>query len=176
MMYIEDAAMDATVARDPALQEIVQGRRVLLWGPGYAATAGAQVCISFGSICCTVGVLFLGPLDIAHFERVLAFGILPCGAVAVGLSQSVLRGWVLGRAYIYRFSQVLVLASLSVTIACAVLRDGTRQWVFATAVSSLGLLFSLVGTRLIAGPGYALTSALFRARCAYATRSSTTKI
>jgi hypothetical protein len=167
--------MDAAVARDPALQEIVQGRRVLMWGPGYAATAAAQACVSFASICCVVGVLFLGPLDIAHLERMLVFGILPSGAVAVGLSQSVLRGWALGRAYIYRFSQALCLAALSAFIACLVSRDGTRQWLFASALSSLGVLFSLVGTRLIAGPGFALTSALFRARRAYAHRTSRRK-
>jgi hypothetical protein len=164
--------MDAIVAGDSALQEVVQGKRLLLWGPGYAATASAHACMSFGSICSLVSFLFLGSLDITHFEHMLVFGFLPSGAVLIGLSQTVLRGWTSGRQYIYRFTQILTILSASVFIACLAQGGGQRQWTFAFALSSLGFLFSVVAMRLVAGTGYALTSATFRARRAYAKRVS----
>ena len=168
MKYVADAEVDAVVASDGSLQDVVQGRQITLWGPGYAATAGAQACSSLGAVCSLVAVVFLGPLELERVAHFFAFGILPSGALLVGINQAVLRGWKRARRCVYRLSQVLSASSFAVFLVCLFLREAQRQWFFAVSVSVLGVLLSVIAMRLVAGPSYALTSAVFRARRAHA--------
>ena len=171
MKYLDDAAVDKIVADDPALQDAVQGRRLLLWGPGYGAWVSAQACMSFGSLCSIVAWTFLQPLDVQRFWHMMAFGVLPTGAILIGLSQTVLRGFAFGRRAIYRLTQLLSVAALGVSTACLVLREGSRGS-FALGLSAAGSVLCISAMVLVAGPGYALASAFFRARRAFGLRGA----
>lgn len=163
MRYIEDVAADQVVANDPALQEVVQGRRLLLWGPGYSSWVGAQSCMSFGSICSVLAIAFLSPLNLERFWMIMALGLMPVGLSLIGLSQTVLRGYKIGRIYIYRFTQLLSLAASCVVVVCLMQTTG-KAWRFALGLSVVGLVLSVTSMLLVAGTGYALASAVFRAR------------
>jgi hypothetical protein len=92
-------------------------------------------------------------------------GLMPTGLVLIGLSQSVLRGYKIGRIYTYRFTQALSWAALCVVLICLTQPDSAAQR-FALGLSVVGIVLSVTSTLLVAGRGYALASAFFRARMA----------
>lgn len=171
MKYVDDIAVDKIVAEDRALRDVVQGRRVMLWGPGYGAWVGAQACMSFGSICAIIAAAFLAPPGVEHFWKTMVFGVLPTGAVLVGTSQTVLRGFAFGRRVMYRFTQLLSVVSIGVVLACLQFGDNARG-PFSLGLSVAAGMLCIASMFIVAGPGYALASAFFRARRVHGLRES----
>jgi hypothetical protein len=79
------------------------------------------------------------------------------------LAFLVLRGFRLARIYIYRFSVTLIAVATIIAATAVVLGDR-----FAIGFAVFGVLVSAAAHRLVAGPSYALFSAFFRAKRAYA--------
>lgn len=159
MMYVRDDVVDAVVAKDQTLQDVVQGRRLMLWRPGTLATVAAQGCMMFGGIGLLGSVLWLWPITTNSFKYAFFCGLLPLATTTAGLFQGVVRGWPPARTYSYRFA--IVMTSLSACVAFASL----ALWkIISLGCAAVGLVFHLGAIWLIAGEGYALTSALFRAQ------------
>jgi hypothetical protein len=161
MTYVRDDVVDAVIARNQTLQEVVQGRRLMLWRPGTTATVIAQGCLMFGGIGLMGSVLWLWPPSVATFKYGFFFGLLPLAAVTGGVFHGVVRGWPSARTINYRFA--LVMSALSV---CAAIVSLTL-W----KLVSLATAGASVAAWLISGEGYAITSAMFRAQREHANRT-----
>src|ERR1700759_3197241 len=107
MTYVRDDVVDAVIARDETLQEVVQGRRLMLWRPGTTATVIAQGCLMFGGIGLMGSVLWLWPLSVSSFKYGFFFGLLPLATVTGGVFHCVVRGWPSARTINYRFALVM---------------------------------------------------------------------
>jgi hypothetical protein len=166
MTYVRDDVVDAVIARNQSLQEVVQGRRLMLWRPGTTATVIAQCSLMFGGIGLMGSVLWLWPLSVDSFKYGFFFGLLPLAAVTGGVFHGVLRGWPSARTINFRFA--LVMTALSV---CAVVVSLTFWKLVSLASASVSIAFHLAAAWLISGEGYAITSAMFRAQRQHANRA-----
>ena len=93
MTYVPDDVVDAVIARNQTLQEVVQGQRLMLWRPGTTATVIAQGCLMFGGIGLIGSVLWFWPPSIATFKYGFFFGLLLLAAVTGGVFHGVVRDW-----------------------------------------------------------------------------------
>jgi hypothetical protein len=166
MKYVRDDQVDAAISKDPALQEVVQGRRLMLWRPGTAATVMAQGCLMFGGISLMGSVLWHWPLTGDSFKCGFFFGLLPLAAMTGGVFHGVVRGWSSARTINYRFAVLMTTLA-----ACAALLGLARWKLVSVASAGVSIAFHLAAVWLIAGEGYATTSAMFRAQRAHADRA-----
>jgi hypothetical protein len=162
-MYISDEVVDQVVANNATLQDVVQGRSLMLWRPGQTATLAAQCCMMFGFIATSLAVFWLWPLTLDSFKYYFFAGILPGGATLAWLFNAVVRGKPNARTHIYRYSIATVAISICVALACILLMKNA-----SIGLAAAGLAFNAIAMRLIAGQGYAMISAMFRAQRAYA--------
>ena len=160
-MYILDKTADDFVARNQVLQDVVQGKRVVFWLPGYGAVASVPMLLSIGW-----GGTALGLAHLASLERNPAWFLLSAVIVVslIGVfNVRVLRGFARARASMHQLSVALVFVGM-VVVGAGVDGFSLTQWV----PSGIGLLASIVARYLIAGNFYAALCAFFRARRTFA--------
>lgn len=162
-MYVHDEVVDQVVTNNETLQDVVQGRTLMLWRPGQTATLAAQCCMMFGSIATSLAVVWLWPLTLDSFKYYFFIGILPLGGALAWLFNGVVRGRPNARTHIYRYSIATVVISICVALPCILLVKSV-----SIGLAAAGLAFNASAMRLIAGQGYAMISAMFRAQRAYA--------
>jgi hypothetical protein len=138
----------------------------MLWRPGTTATVVAQGCLMFGGIGLMGSVLWLSPLTADTFKYGFFFGLLPLATVTGGLFHGVVRGWPRARTASYRFA--LLMTALAVCAALVSLASGK---VVSLGSACVSIALHLCAVRLIAGEGYAITSAMFRAQRQHAHRT-----
>jgi hypothetical protein len=76
-MYVRDSAADAAIAENQTLQDVIQGRTLMLWRPGTTATVAAQCCLMFGGIGLLGSILWLSPITADRFKYGFFFGSYP---------------------------------------------------------------------------------------------------
>jgi hypothetical protein len=86
-----------------------------------------------------------------------------CPSPLAWLFNAVVRGKRNARAHIYRYSIATVVISTCVALACIILSKNV-----SIGLAAAGLALNAIAMRLIAGQGYAMISAMFRAQRAYA--------
>src|ERR1700759_622107 len=121
MTYVPDDVVDAVIARNQTLQEVVQGQRLMLWRPGTTATVIAQGCLMFGGIGLIGSVLWFWPPSIATFKYGFFFGLLLLAAVTGGVFHGVVRGWASARMIIFRFAPVMTALSVCAAVVSLML-------------------------------------------------------
>lgn len=159
MTYVQDEVADAAVSKSETLRDVVQGKALMLWRPGTLAAVGAQFCLMLAGIALLGSVLWLDAPTTARFKLVFLFGLIPLAVLTGGSFHGVVRGWPYARSATYRFALGLTaLSGIALVVAVA-------QWrTISIACAASSLLLHLAAIRLIAGEGYAITSALFRAQ------------
>lgn len=158
-MYVHDDIADAAIAKCKTLRDVVQGKTLMLFRPGTLATVAGQCCLMFGGIGLVGTALWLGPPSTERFKYCFFFGLLPLAVLTAGLFHGVVRGWPLARAFNYRFALALCVLSVGAELIAL------AQWKSVSmACGAISLVCHLAAVRLIAGEGYAVTSALFRAQ------------
>ena len=160
-MYILDETADRTVREHRNIQDVVQGKTAMLWLPGQGAGVAAQGSLTFGWAGTCLAALWLMQFNSQLFMCL----ILTTLVFAAGLSltfHAVLRGKPQARTRAYRFSVAMAAVAGSVALFC--LARGAK---LPLAIAAVGLAFNVLATRLIAGPSYALLSAIFRAQRAH---------
>lgn len=157
-MFVRDETADELVRSQANLQDFVRGRTAMAWLPGQSAGVGAQGCLMLGAGATGVSILWLSKITTQHFLYfVIGAAIF---ATVHGLTfYSVLRGRPKARTRAYRFGIAMLSLSFCMAIVCLV--SGAK---IPFALALAGLVFNGLGTKLIAGPGYALLSAIFRAQ------------
>lgn len=116
MKYIQDKVVDDVVAKNATLQDVVQGRTLMLWRPGTAGTVAAQGCLMFGGIGLTGSLLWMSEPTFDHFKCFFFGGLLPLASVTAGLFHAVVRSWPRARAASYRFAIAMTALSASATV------------------------------------------------------------
>lgn len=159
MKYFHDVAADKVVAENPTLQEVVQGRRLMLWRPGQTATVGAQVSMMFGGIAATNAILWLKTPSFEQFAYTLFGGLGSLALLTAVLFGGVVSGRAKARTYIYRFS-----AGMAVVSGCMLVASLLINSLLSIACSATALALNTIAVRLISGRSYALISAMFRAQ------------
>jgi hypothetical protein len=164
MMYIRDEVVDEIVARHETLQNVVQGRTVMVWRPGQTAALATMGCLMFGWAGTSLSLFWLATPSVKTF----AYCVVAAFVVAAPMNlfnYRVVRGAPRARTYMYRFSVAMVGASSLALIACVI---GLNK--VAIVMAAVGVALNLIAAKLIAGHGYALLSATFRAQREYAER------
>jgi hypothetical protein len=161
-MYVSDESVDAVIAQQPKIQDAVRGKSIMVFPPGHAVSVTVNVCLTLGYMGTALSAYLMSPI------RTLTMLIYLIAAVGMalglgGVAFSLLRGFSSARRIMYRFSIVLVLLGCTATIATF-----TRTDTLALGLAIAGLVLSVAANRLIAGEGYALFSAFFRAKRAFA--------
>lgn len=161
-MYMSDEKADAVVAKQSDIQRAVQGATIMLWVPGHGAGVAVNMCLLLGWIGSVLAVYRMRPPMLETIPYYYAAGA--AAIVIMGfLAFLVLRGYRLARSYIYRFSLALIaVATVTASVAGII---GDR---LAVGFALFGVVMSAVARRLVAGPSYAMFSAFFRAKRAYA--------
>ena len=157
-MYIRDETADEIVNKQTAIQDHVQGRSVLLWLPGMGAGVATQTLLMLGGIGSAVAVFWLWSPEVDDFK----FFIGGMAVVALPMAlifNAVVRGAPRARTHMHRLSLVQTAVAAAITLIC-VLRWNT----FSLALATVGLVFSALAARLIAGPAYATLAAIYRAQ------------
>jgi hypothetical protein len=160
-VYIRDEKADAIVSANAKMQDAVQGRSILLWLPGQTAGLSVNLCLMFGWMGAVISVYRMAPV-LRQTMGWYALGICVL-SLAMGVHWFMLvRGHRAGRSRMY-WHAIATLAVGAVITAVALLRS---DWV-AAGLAGVGVIFSMVAQRLIAGPSYALFAAFYRAKRAY---------
>lgn len=158
MRYVRDDAADDVVRKHEKLQDVVHGRAVMLWLPATASGLAVQAALLLGAAGPIMAVVFMRYRNAS--ELPVYIGSLFALALVTGLLfRAVVRGTASGRTRMYRMSLVQLCLG-----ACVVLASIARGHTASTVVSTAGTLMSFVASRLIAGPDYALWSAIYRAQ------------
>jgi len=160
-MFILDETADEIVQKQAQLQDLVHGKTAMLWLPGQGAGVGAQACLMFGGAATGLSVLWLSTITTQHFMYFM-IGAAIFAAVHGATFYAVLRGRPQARTCAYRFGIAMASMSTCVAIACLV-----RSAKVPLAIAAAGLTLNVLAIRLIAGPSYALLSAIFRAQRAH---------
>jgi hypothetical protein len=161
MMYVRDDVVDDLVARDAALQEVVQGRKAMLWRPGQTVGLAVQASLTLGWIGVSLALFWLFTPSVKTFVYFIAGSLL--GAAPINwINYRMVRGWPAARSYMYRFATATA-ALASVSVAVCLLGSNKS----ATGLAVAGLAFNLLAMRLVAGEKYGLLSATFRAQRKY---------
>lgn len=157
MQYVSDTAADEVVRNSAALQELVEGRNVTLWPPGATSGLGVQALLLLGWAGLAIAVLRWLPSSPTNFGYFLGATLLSAGASALLLYRLV-RGRPGARTYVFRFSAGQSVLAVAVTIGSVVLGNVT-----ASGLATASMIMNLAAQRLVAGPGYALFAAFYRA-------------
>jgi hypothetical protein len=160
-MYVSDDSVDAAIAKQPKIQDAVRGKSIMLFPPGHAVSVAVNACLTIGYMGTALSVYLTWPIE---SFTMLIYLIAAVGmAVALGsVAFSLLRGFSSARRIMYRFSVALaLLGGIAATVTL------TRFDTLASGLAIGGVALSVAANRLIAGEGYALFSAFFRAKRAF---------
>jgi hypothetical protein len=160
-MYISDKTADAFVASNQVLQDVVGGKRVVFWLPGYGAGASVPMLLSVGW-----GGTALALARLLSLERNPGWFLLSAVVVVsvIGVCNvRVLRGFAQARTRMHQLSVALVFVGM-IVVSAGIGRFSRVDWV----PSGIGLAASIAARYLIAGNFYATLCAFFRARRTFA--------
>jgi hypothetical protein len=158
MTYIRDDAADAAISKSETLQSVVHGRTVMLWLPGAWNGLAAQMLLMLGWASTSIGMLLLCPQSVYYFMYFMIAAFVIAG-VTGSMFYGVVRGKLPARTLLYRFGLVQTLLA-----GCVTLLGVARTHEISLALGAGGVVLSLAATRLIAGMGFAIFAAIYRAQ------------
>jgi len=157
-MYVLDEEVDKVVGRDEELQDVIHGRKVMLWRPGQTVGLIVQASLVLGWIGMSLALFWLLKPSVQTFAYYIVGALLIAAPLNV-LNYRMVRGAPGARTHTYRFGILMALLAAGSLVVCL-----KHANIVASTMAAVGLVMNIVAVKLIAGRSYALLSAGFRAQ------------